>query len=618
MRRCLLVSLLPWSLAALACSAATEVQVHISGATAIPPLRAPTDVDAIDVVVQVDGNTVWSDSYTELVRGVVDETIAFRPGRRVAGAFAVVATARQGAQVLARGSADTGFRNGAVIEVEIDLARLGSSTDAGVVDAAHADHELADLASDRHTAVDAAGREAVGTDTVASDRAPPDAAGTDQWQPDTAGTDGWRPDAAAADLANIDATPCQIDPDADGDLHLRIECGGDDCDDTRADTHPGALEQCDGLDHDCDDRTWDVAGYPITTTVLHTGISVRSSDLGFGRIVAAPDGTIGAAYLGELGAVLAADGSLLWEGALAENSWDAVSRIATIGDGTFLVAVQAYTPADSWGEYLMVMDRNGPHGRFKFVDSAIVTHTHSHVVPSPFGGSAAIAVYKTGTVWSSALQAVPVTAAPAEAAPPVTLDLLEAGCCSKIRSEALTVSGRVLVIGGDNQGGGGYVGQWLTGPAQVGASADWFTPTGSIPMEIRAAATYPAGGARALIVFGAATFLLVDVSQAGGLPLLDSREYEPDWLHGDSFIISDAAPLPVLGAGLSVVATNGSRAQVLTSAGDLATLRSTGEDLDTGVVALDAAAVGTGRAALLLAHSDGRLTVQIRGGMCTP
>ena len=54
--------------------------------------------------------------------------------------------------------------------------------------------------------------------------------------------------------------PC---PDLDRDGHSTSTCGGDDCNDDAATTFPGAPEQCDGLDNDCDgavDEGTDVDG----------------------------------------------------------------------------------------------------------------------------------------------------------------------------------------------------------------------------------------------------------------------------------------------------------------------------------------------------------------------
>ncbi len=48
--------------------------------------------------------------------------------------------------------------------------------------------------------------------------------------------------------AGPDADPC----DSDGDGHRSVTCGGDDCEDTRKDIHPGAIDVCDGDDNDCD------------------------------------------------------------------------------------------------------------------------------------------------------------------------------------------------------------------------------------------------------------------------------------------------------------------------------------------------------------------------------
>lgn len=40
--------------------------------------------------------------------------------------------------------------------------------------------------------------------------------------------------------------------DADDDGFADVACGGEDCDDARAEAFPGAAEQCNGLDDDCD------------------------------------------------------------------------------------------------------------------------------------------------------------------------------------------------------------------------------------------------------------------------------------------------------------------------------------------------------------------------------
>jgi hypothetical protein len=80
-----------------------------------------------------------------------------------------------------------------------------------------------------------------------TDAAPTDAA-TDAGR--DAGADA-APADAGTDAALTDAdTPC---PDADGDGATSAACGGDDCDDARADVNPRATETCNaGVDDDCD------------------------------------------------------------------------------------------------------------------------------------------------------------------------------------------------------------------------------------------------------------------------------------------------------------------------------------------------------------------------------
>ena len=61
-------------------------------------------------------------------------------------------------------------------------------------------------------------------------------------------------------------------PDGDGDGHMPVDCGGDDCDDADANLFPGNVEECDagGHDEDCDPTTFgfrdaDGDGYPDQT-----------------------------------------------------------------------------------------------------------------------------------------------------------------------------------------------------------------------------------------------------------------------------------------------------------------------------------------------------------------
>ncbi|MCB9636724.1 MAG: putative metal-binding motif-containing protein [Sandaracinus sp.] len=64
------------------------------------------------------------------------------------------------------------------------------------------------------------------------------------------------PGATCDESARECGAPCS-NPDADGDGHAAIACGGGDCDDTDADVNPDATEVCDfdGVDEDCDSST---------------------------------------------------------------------------------------------------------------------------------------------------------------------------------------------------------------------------------------------------------------------------------------------------------------------------------------------------------------------------
>ncbi|MBI4918230.1 MAG: putative metal-binding motif-containing protein [Acidobacteria bacterium] len=81
---------------------------------------------------------------------------------------------------------------------------------------------------------------------------PPDATDSDVGD----GEAGGDADAEAGDAdADAEDGDAWSDCDRDGDRYFAPLCGGDDCDDTRADVHPLALEACsDGVDNDCNGR----------------------------------------------------------------------------------------------------------------------------------------------------------------------------------------------------------------------------------------------------------------------------------------------------------------------------------------------------------------------------
>ena len=71
-----------------------------------------------------------------------------------------------------------------------------------------------------------------------------------------------RPQGCWVDIGVDENPECR---DCDRDHYLDEECGGDDCDDSRLDVHPGAEEFCDEMDNNCDgvtdDRDADGDGY---------------------------------------------------------------------------------------------------------------------------------------------------------------------------------------------------------------------------------------------------------------------------------------------------------------------------------------------------------------------
>ncbi len=63
----------------------------------------------------------------------------------------------------------------------------------------------------------------------------------------------WKDDACKANIkCEAASSVCTFDLlDKDGDGHAPQICGGDDCDDSNANVHPGAVEVCDGKDNNC-------------------------------------------------------------------------------------------------------------------------------------------------------------------------------------------------------------------------------------------------------------------------------------------------------------------------------------------------------------------------------
>jgi len=60
------------------------------------------------------------------------------------------------------------------------------------------------------------------------------------------------PNRAPAGAGRVGGEPFVGCPDLDGDGETSALCGGEDCNDGRADIYPGAAEICDGVDNDCD------------------------------------------------------------------------------------------------------------------------------------------------------------------------------------------------------------------------------------------------------------------------------------------------------------------------------------------------------------------------------
>lgn len=80
------------------------------------------------------------------------------------------------------------------------------------------------------------------------------------------------PDETHCSAGCIEGVGCVVFPlDDDDDGFDSSACpgaAGDDCDDTRADVNPGAVEVCDGVDHDCDGVQGVSAGFDASGSVV--------------------------------------------------------------------------------------------------------------------------------------------------------------------------------------------------------------------------------------------------------------------------------------------------------------------------------------------------------------
>jgi parallel beta-helix repeat protein len=86
-----------------------------------------------------------------------------------------------------------------------------------------------------------------------------------------------RPQGAGYDIGADEYTGSDVCTDADSDgYYVPAGCGTEvDCDDSNANTHPGALELCDGIDNDCDPGTGD----GVDEAWLDTACDGTDSDL---------------------------------------------------------------------------------------------------------------------------------------------------------------------------------------------------------------------------------------------------------------------------------------------------------------------------------------------------
>ncbi len=425
-------------------------------------------------------------------------------------------------------------------------------------------------------------------------------------------------------------------PDADDDGHTAAFCGGDDCDDSLSDVHPGAREFCDDADTDCDGMGRDVAGQEIKTIDIPSACGGSwwrlFNNCGSISAAAAQDDSLGVAWacegppdgnLAGVGfALVDAGGNLVWSGKVIDTyagAYDGLSswspRIAGVGPSAFIVTADVETGTDYFAVFIGA-DAAGLQESVSLSIGFILADLET--VPWQGGRVAAIFLDNTS---GNALLAQMIDSVPSLLGSPIATGL-ESGCCAHIGHELIRTPAGLLAVSCRGTSAPLHA-RWLTGPhlQLFGDAAIWRNPCGRNPQEIRGAWNSVEAGStpqhRALVALfescRVADLFIADVSQVGSSPVLESysvfdRNYK------------DAAPVSTHGGGLAMVALRNSGEVVwLASDGTLAGLTETGDILATGVDFLDATAIGGGRVAIVMASaSTQRVLIQLREGTCAP
>ena len=199
----------------------TELQVVVEGELAVPG-------EADGLLLRIFGGDMEVEQRYALDReGALRESVTLLPGRRLKDDITVEARALLGEVEVARGEKEARFVEGRRVEVRLALTAVGGgAVDGGAVDGGAVDGGLP------------------AEDGGLEDAGPPvDDAG----QPPV---DAGRPVDDAGPRPRDGGGGC-VDGDGDG-YGDGFGCLGYDCDDTDEDVFPGAIEDCNNDDDDCD------------------------------------------------------------------------------------------------------------------------------------------------------------------------------------------------------------------------------------------------------------------------------------------------------------------------------------------------------------------------------